>query len=68
MFAGFHSVALHRDPLAVAIAKVAAAGYRGIELNAETLPWAWRSCPRAWANCATAAATSAAVAPSSCFW
>ena len=40
MFAGFHSVALHRDPMAVAIAKVAAAGYRGIELNAETLPWA----------------------------
>ncbi|MFO1058187.1 MAG: sugar phosphate isomerase/epimerase [Dongiaceae bacterium] len=40
MLAGFHSVALHRDPIALAIDKVAAAGYRGIELNAETLPWA----------------------------
>ena len=40
MFAAFHSVALHRDPLPVAIAKVAATGYRGIELNAERLPWA----------------------------
>jgi sugar phosphate isomerase/epimerase len=40
MLPGFHSVALHRDPIATAIDKVAAAGYRGIELNAETLSWA----------------------------
>jgi sugar phosphate isomerase/epimerase len=40
MIPGFHSVALHRDPILAAIDKVAEAGYRGIELNAETLPWA----------------------------
>jgi len=40
MLAGFHSVGLSKHPIAVAIEKVAAAGYKAIELNAETLPWA----------------------------
>ncbi len=37
---GFHSMGLHEHPIEVAIDKVAAAGYEGIELNAEVLPWA----------------------------
>ena len=37
---GFHSVGLHKYLVETVIAKVAAAGYDAIELNAETLPWA----------------------------
>ncbi len=37
---GFHSVGLSQHPILVAIQKVAQAGYKAIELNAETLPWA----------------------------
>jgi sugar phosphate isomerase/epimerase len=37
---GFHSSALHKDPIEAAIDKVAAAGYEAIELNAEDIPWA----------------------------
>lgn len=40
MLSGFHSVGLHRHPIATVIERVAAAGYAAIELNAETLPWA----------------------------
>jgi len=40
MYAAFHSVLLHNDPILVALEKVAKAGYDGLELNAETLPWA----------------------------
>ena len=40
MFAGFHSVGLNQCSILAVINKVAAAGYRAIELNAETLPWA----------------------------
>jgi sugar phosphate isomerase/epimerase len=40
MFAGFHSVGLSQCSILTAINKVAAAGYKAIELNAETLPWA----------------------------
>jgi sugar phosphate isomerase/epimerase len=40
MFSGFHSVGLPGCSILAAIDKVAAAGYKAIELNAETLPWA----------------------------
>ena len=40
MIPGFHSVGLSQHPIFVAISKVAGAGYKAIELNAETLPWA----------------------------
>jgi sugar phosphate isomerase/epimerase len=40
MFAGFHSVGLSQCSVLTTINKVAAAGYKAIELNAETLPWA----------------------------
>ncbi len=40
MSPGFHSVGLSQHPILVAIEKVAQAGYKAIELNAETLPWA----------------------------
>lgn len=40
MRAGFHSVGLHRHAISEVMARVAAAGYAAVELNAETLPWA----------------------------
>jgi sugar phosphate isomerase/epimerase len=40
MYAAFHSVGLPKRPLTEVIRAVREAGYAGIELNAETLPWA----------------------------
>lgn len=40
MKSAFHSVGLPDVPILALIDRVADAGYRGIELNAETLPWA----------------------------
>jgi sugar phosphate isomerase/epimerase len=40
MLAGFHSVGLCQHPILTVINKVAATGYKAIELNAEKLPWA----------------------------
>lgn len=40
MYPCFHSVGLPAHPILTAIDRVADAGYRAIELNAETLPWA----------------------------
>jgi sugar phosphate isomerase/epimerase len=40
MYACFHSVGLPKLTIGEAIERVADAGYAGIELNAETLPWA----------------------------
>ena len=40
MYSCFHSVGLPDRPLMDAIRMVAATGYRSIEINAETLPWA----------------------------
>lgn len=40
MYAAFHSVGLPREDILALVARVSAAGYHGLELNAETLPWA----------------------------